>query len=202
MPIDPTIIEDAQIDAEVDAILAGEGEGSVQVFTKARDTNDPMVPLEKQRYVYIQHQHTGRVHEVPPTMLRSHLKQRFPKNNPYVPDELWSTNVWKQVAAGTPHTQTGQKLKCWLHPESPMRQQCDALGFTHLRCPQDHCPHMAALDRHMESKHPSVYKAYERDKAEKDRERQKHNQEQQNKSQEALVELLTHAIGAGSKKAT
>lgn len=159
---------DAAATEIAESLRAGQGADSMDEFLaqlrkEGGQNVQAAVSPEAAEIVTLYHGGTGAPHPTPLYMLPRLLARRFPRED-WVPEGLWG----KPVFTRTPTVEyVIGKYSCMLNPINDEYKDLEAYGVTGLTCTAKGIPTLLEFERHMASKHPSAWKAIEREKGRK-----------------------------------
>ena len=169
----------AALAEEIAAVASGKMDldaGALLSKIQERPDIEQRVTSDAEDYVTIYDNMTGMSSTIPVYMLAKKLRQRYP-NETFIADQ------WK----GRPVFALEQRVKpavgaykCWLHTDSPNREEMDLIGYTGTFCGKEGIPSEIAAEDHMKHKHSREYENIMRFRGQRDT--KQHNN--------ALLELL------------
>lgn len=141
-------------------------------------------------WVWVYHTETGEPSRINRNMLLTQLKKKIPETGKF------AFSLRRPIdSSGNPIQPKSGTFKCWLHKEDPRRAEFDKTGFP--KCKKSNLLNEYEVDRHMQRKHPTAYKALEKGK----KERFEAEDREIRRSQLAAFEALAHLVGNNQAKA-
>ena len=150
--------------------------GSMLERIRDRPDVEQRVTSDAEDMVTIYDNWKGMASTVPLYMLAKKLRQRYPNESTY-PANLRGKPVFSLRPTVTP---TVGEYKCWFHPESPMREEMDEIGYRGNECPKSNIPTAIEAENHMMHKHSREWAGIERYR----------NAKRADASNNAMIELL------------